>query len=559
MIRSVLPLSICIALTASVVLGGCHMDCQCEAGSPSLENRQKWHDYLQLTDASPGAPIATTQTQISNVSPDMASAKMNQALEAYETDLGFRLTTVFQVGEASGEFEGGGIPAITDVVVGGHYYYIAPLDYPGGDHGAFTQTGGIIPAIAVVDAEDETVPAWIRTADEDGNPYEIVLRFESQEVVDEGTIFRWLRSNEYRTYCCHRLDDPTLEVDDSWRPYYTATYVNNDGCMNVGEAFYPEVLLVVDAQTKEIQEFALDDPNTSGTDETSEDVPVWVDRIYSEQLILDWIAYWGYNVDNYGKTSNLDEFVVDGNDLDMVMNADNTNLVFVAYITSMYQDNSVIGTMLIDPRTGKATMYWNTGVASAMATKSTAENAILQATSRWGFEVEDLTLHTIYGVRTWEGVLTRPAYKNFDDLYSGTPARYGSLYAGTVMAEANFDLKPANVIWADDKHETFTKYEAHLYLQQGGRAGSNVLDDREVRGVVENIDEIVIDGDTHYIIRLADHPGEVWDVPLTYIGDPRNEDVLRAKNGDSIHLQYGDPQNRSTYLVREVKLLPAAG
>jgi len=545
----------CLALVGLVA--GCHMDCQCEAGAPSLDNRAKWKKYLQVTDAPLGAPIATTQTQISNVSPSMATAKINQALESYETDLGYRLTTVFQIGEQTDETTSTGTPAITDVVVNGHYYYIAPLDYPGGDHAAFTQTGGAIPAIAVVDAEDETKPAWIRTEDEDGNAYEIVLRFENQEVIDHDTVYRYLRSEGYRTYGCHRLDDPTLEVDNNWRPFYTATYVNNDGCMEVGEAFYPEVLLVVDAQTKELTEYVLDDPNTMEDDETSEEIPDWVDRIYSQRLVLDWISYWAYNVDNYGKTSNLDEFVVD--DIDVVMNAANTNLVFVAYITSKYQDNSVVGTMLIDPRTGKATMYWNTSSLTAMATKTAAMNTILQevnpvrmgAVDQWSYGVADLTLHTICGVRTWEGVITRPAYKN------DGKTKYGSLYAGTVLLEANYDLKPANVIWADNKHEAFTAYESHLYLQQTERVGSNVLEDKEARGIVTSFDEIVIKGDTHYIVHLKDRPGEVWEVPMTYIGDARYEDALAAEVGNCVYLQYGDPRNRTTYLVREFVLLDA--
>jgi hypothetical protein len=60
-----------------------------------------------------------------------------------------------------------------------------------------------------------------------------------------------------------------------------------------------------------------------------------------------------------------------------------------------------------------------------MATKSAATNTIRQATALYGFDVEDLTLHTVYGVRTWEGILTRPAFDNNGN-------HYGSMYSGTV-------------------------------------------------------------------------------------------------------------------------------
>ncbi|PJA45037.1 hypothetical protein CO174_05330 [Candidatus Uhrbacteria bacterium CG_4_9_14_3_um_filter_50_9] len=536
-----LPLLVVLA-----VLTGCYREHKMTFDEPSHSNLEKWGNYLEVTDAPPDAPIATTQTQISNVSPLLALAKISQALES-QSGTEYRLSTVFQVAVPAEDI--GDQPIITDVVVDGHYYYVAPLDYPKRqeNRASFVQTNGKIPAIAVVDAEDETKPAWIRTTDAEGNTYEIVVRFNPQENLDQDYILRLLRSKGYRTYGSHRLDDPTLEFDDNWRPYYTATYVDDDGFANVGTAYFPESLLVVDAQTREVTAYALDNPNTTDANERDEKIPDWVDRIYSEQLILDWISYWGYNLDNYGKTSSLNEFMADGGRFDVVMNADNTNLVYVAYITSTQQDNSTVGTMLIDPRTSKAVMYWSNGPETAMATKSTAVNAIRQATIRWGYEVEDLTLHTIYGVRTWEGILTRPAFDN-----AGQP--YGSLYAGTVLLQANYDVRPADVVFAQTKHEAFSRYEELLYLKQGTRVGSNVLEDSEISGVVRDYEIVVVGGNTSYLVRLEGQKGKLWEVPIKYVGDPHTEAALELEVGDTVFIQYGDPRNRQTYLVRHIEV-----
>lgn len=536
-------------LSALVILAlaGCHREHQMTFDQPSLGNLERWGNYLPVVDAAPNQPIATTQTQISNVSPALALAKISQALESQsETD--YRLSTVFQVAVPAEDIFN--TPIITAVVVEGHYYYVAPLDYPKqlSNRASFVQTRGEIPAVAVVDAQDETKPAWIRTTDAQGNPYKIVVRFNPQENLDPDYILRLLRSSGYRTYGSHRLDDPTLEFDDDWKPYYTATYIDNDGYGNIGDAYFPESLLVVDAQTREVQAYALDNPNTLDEYERDPKIPDWVDRIYSERLILDWIGYWGYNRDNYGKTSKLDEFMADGGRLDVVMNEANTNLTYVAYITSTQRDNSTVGTMLIDPRTAKATMYWSTSPETAMATKSTAVNAIRQATVRWDYGVEDLTLHTIYGVRTWEGVLTRPAFDN-----AGKP--YGSLYAGTVLLQASYDLRPADVIWASSKHEAFARYEEHLYLKQGTRVGSNVLEDSEITGVVRDYETVILDGFTSYLVRLEAHRGQLWEVPITYVGDPHTEAALELEIGDTIFMRYGDPRNRTTYLVRHVEVV----
>lgn len=549
-----------VLISLLLFLSNCHTECSCEGTNPSLSNRKQWKSWLDVTNAKPDAPIATTQTQISNVSRSLAAAKMTQALESYDAELGYRLSTVFQVAQGDVSEGKAAEPDITDVVVDGHYYYIALLDYPADsvNRAAYTQTQGTIPGIAIVDAEDETKPAWIRThwdrTDEKTKtivpePYKIKYYFGTQANVDEHNISRHLRNNGYGTaLSCYRLDNPTLELDDNWKPFFTATYAYDDGCAQHGEAYYGETLVVVDAQTGEIFEYALDKPTTE-ENERAQDIPDWVDQVYSERLIKEWIEHWGYNTENFAKTSDLDRFQTDGN-IDTVMNADNTNLVFVAYITSTLKDNSVVGVMLVDPRTARATMHWRTGPEQAMATKKTAVNTIKEAVHPAEYGVEDLTLHTIFGVPTWEGVLTRPAYDN-----RGRP--YGSTYVGTVLLRANHDLKPGNVVWEKSKRLAFNQYEERLYLRQSVRVGSNVLEDKTITATVRKMHQVTIDGDTNFILALdcTDCKGKRWAIPLTDIGDPNTEDILRVDVGDRVTLIYGDPRNRKAYLVRQITVL----
>ncbi len=556
--RRVVLMFVLLVLSALVSgCQGCEMKCMCD--KPSLGNMEQRQKYLKVTEAKETDAIATTQTQISNVSRGMAAAKILQALESYDAKLDFRLSTVYQVAKTdSSEGEDGG-PAVTDVVVNGHYYYIAMLDYPAGEanRAAYKQTGQKIPAIAVVDAEDETRPAWIRTHTEEGGdcgdkkPYEIRLYLGEQEVHDPNNIYRFLKNEGYGTLGSHRLDNPTLEVDDCWKPYFTVTYVDDNNYGQVGYAWYAESFLLVDAQTREIKAFALDNPNTE-EDEGAKDTPEWVDQIYSPALIRDQIEYWGYNTSNYGKTSTLNELHVNGS-LDTVMNAANTNLVFVAFITSALPDNSMIGVMLTDPRTGASTLYRTQGKERCMAVKSAVVNVIRQATALYEYHVEDLTLHTIYGVPTWEGVLTKPAFNivsNAEGKQNAEP--YGSLYAATVLLRADCDPKPAKVVYAQTKHEAFLRYEQHLITTRTTRAGSNVLVDTEAKGVVESVYPLTVNGNTSFVVTLKDRPGELWEVRIPYVGEPRTKDVLILKPGDSVVVRYGDPKNRKTYFVREI-------
>jgi len=244
----------------------------------------------------------------------------------------------------------------------------------------------------------------------------------------------------------------------------------------------------------------------------------------------------------------LNNLEANGGQVTQLLSLDNTHLNFLAFMTSWQQDNSVAGVMVFDPRFGTGKFYNLRGPERAMATKTAAANAIVQATHRWGYGVEDLTLHTIYGVPTWEGVLTMPAFDN-----RGKP--YGSLYAGTVLLRADADVKPANAIWATSKHEAFTKYEQHIYLTRTVRVGSNVLEEKEVTGKVESVVQIVTDGNTDYLIRLVGHPNDLWNVKIGYIGDPSTEAALELKPGNTVRMKYGDSVNRRTYFTREISLV----
>jgi hypothetical protein len=412
---------------------------------------------------------------------------------------------------------------------------------------AYEQTKGIIPAVAVVDGEDATKPAWIRMRDDDGNPYHIVIRLSRMYSYDDNNIYRHLRNHGFSTaLSCSNLDNPTLEMDDKWRPYFTVTYTTNDACgLTNGTMHHPTKLIVVDAQTTDaggIKAYQLADP-TDLSIKRDPNIPKWIDQVYSPSIVREWINAWGYNTANWGKTSELDEFKMDGEHLDEVMNFANTNIVFVAYITSTNIDDSLIGVMLIDPQDGTAELYETQGI-HAMATKTSAVNAMKQATHRWDYDVEDVTPHTIYGVLTWQGELTRPAVDDEGN-------NYGSLYCGMVMLQANYDHQPQHVQWGFEKREVFTKYERWIILSHTRRIGSNIDEKKEITGTVTKKDTVVTDGNTDFLLSIAEHPG-TFAVPVQYLGDSTSEEVFDIHVGDKIYMKYADPVNTHTYLTLEI-------
>jgi hypothetical protein len=182
---------------------------------------------------------------------------------------------------------------------------------------------------------------------------------------------------------------------------------------------------------------------------------------------------------------------------------------------------------------------------TAMATKTSAENAINQAVKFYGYKVEDLTIHTFFGVPTWQGELVRPAVNNEGE-------EYGSLYAGMVMLHANADHQPQHVQWGFDKFEAFNKYEHHLIRSRTQQVGSNVAEIKEVKGAVESVRTVVVNGTQSFLINLVGRT-VAFVVEIDHLGDPTTEDVLSVKVGELVYIKYADIYSSKTMLVMDFR------
>ncbi len=130
-----------------------------------------------------------------------------------------------------------------------HLYWIAPLVY----NNVWANLGNFqSPGYVAVDAEDPNSSATLHTG--------YHLRYIPDALLNQ----ELLRHVYLSGYTYGDLADPTLEVDDSWNPYFTVSL------MQPTRGFTGEVVkrvLIVDPQSGAIQNVA---PNQ---------VPGWVDRI----------------------------------------------------------------------------------------------------------------------------------------------------------------------------------------------------------------------------------------------------------------------------------------
>ncbi|WP_423189311.1 hypothetical protein ACO1PF_12095 [Alkalibacterium sp. f15] len=155
--------------------------------------------------------------------------------------------------------------------------------------------------------------------------------------------------------------DPDFEVDDEGHPYYIATTYENVFWFKQLE---PTGLIVLDAVTGESEEYDL------------ENIPSWVDRVYSSELILQQLNYKGQYTGGFfnamfgkrGVTQTTDGY----NYIPM-----NDDIYLYTGVTSINRDSSNIGFYLVNMRT-KAAEFYPVTSADEFSAMDSAEGSLQQ-------------------------------------------------------------------------------------------------------------------------------------------------------------------------------------
>ncbi len=534
----------------------------------TLEERQKAKSFMTIKMMPNGSVPDTTSDHITNVPMSLAISKGFQALAAYNhkdaASIGFSypLSTVWQPEE------------YTRQIVDGHTYWIALLGFHGENQAAYKQAGGVCPGIVVVDAEDETRPAQIRVRNNLGEPYKIKLHYRNVNW-DPNYIYRWLQdhsglqvdtwtfgglgASDYQ----HYIDDVTPEVEDgTWNVYFTASYNVNqyDWAQTLGPKNWhmPIVtkVITVNASTTELKEY------------TPKEAPAWIDRIYSEQVVVQYINAWGYDPhENYNRTSQKNKFVLDENHLDVVMDEAGKELVYVGVVTSAMHDNSSLGVMIVPTRDVSRSKFYPCYGEAAMATRGQAVQVINDALKWRGAYVEDLTLHHLYDRPTWEGTLVMPIWFKMqehgtseedegeeDDKKKGIK---GATYFATVLLAATSDMNVGDVVYDEVKQRAFDLYEHHLFVRQSSNVGARSLSEMEAEGTIDQIDHYSERGQPMFLFTLngPKYKGLYFRLVVESTFDRDSVDIFQAQVGDRVTFRYGDDKTSPTCFVKRFRSL----
>lgn len=169
---------------------------------------------------------------------------------------------------------------------------------------------------------------------------------------------------QYPTYL---LDTPTFEIDEEGHPYWIFAKLD----MTIGLFGGKDVTgtIIVDAVTGESVEYSIDDIRTK------EDLQ-WIDRVYSAQLLNEQYNFYGRYQDGFWN-SILSQKNTYSTTEDYSYLAMNDDVYMYTGVTSLTNDESITGFILINQRTKDARYYVISGAKESSA-QSSAEGLVQQ-------------------------------------------------------------------------------------------------------------------------------------------------------------------------------------
>lgn len=342
--------------------------------------------------------------------------------------------------------------------------------------------------------QKDGIPAYIRI-DMATQTTELVkleegIKYSTSELFNRN-IYRHLRFR-YPTYIFEQL---SFEIDEEGIPYWICP-VQKYNVGLFGGATVGRVVLC-NAITGETVDYAI------------EDVPQWVDRAHSADMLIQLYDYYGTL-----KHGFLNSIL---GQKDCLMTTDGYNYLAIdddvwvyTGVTSVSSDESNVGFVLMNQRTMETKYYAIEGATETSAMES-AEG-----------QVQNL-----------QYVATFPLLLNIND----KPTYFIALKdnAGLVKKYAMVNVQKYQIVGIGDTvSECESKYR-ELLLKEGMIVEDVEVDDQEVKtieGTIKKIAQTVIDGNSHYYVMLEGSE-QIFDVSIV-----SNINIIRYNVGDTIGLEY---------------------
>lgn len=352
--------------------------------------------------------------------------------------------------------------------------------------------------------QSEGIPAYISV---DMTTQETTLvRLEDGIKYSRGEFFlrnldRYLRFK----YPTKIFDNISFEIDEEGTPYWVASCVGFKIGIWSGRDIDGAVLL--NAVTGESEYYELDD------------IPSWVDQVYSSEMIMEQLTYNGKYRSGFFNSIFGQQGVLQPTDGYNYL-AINDDVYLYTGMTSVTSDESNVGFVLTNLRT-KETKFYSIPGAEEYSAMSSAEGQVQ---------------HLKY-------TATFPLLLNISD----RPTYFMSLKdaAGLVKMYAFVDVSQYQIVGTG---ETVDAARAD-YIAKLKDEDLEVEDTEEktVSGIIERIASAVVDGNTNYYITL-ENSDTVYIVPVTL-----SDKLPLAQPGNSIEMSISETAEGITVSKAELK------
>ncbi len=318
-------------------------------------------------------------------------------------------------------------------------------------------------------------------------------------------IYRYIRFN-YPTYI---FDNINLEIDENGTPYWICPV--KDYTIGLFGGVTISNVVIVNAVTGEHTDYKVDE------------VPQWVDHVYSAGLLISYYDYYGTLQHGYLnsilsqkgclKTTEGYNYI-----------ALNDDVWVYTGITSVGGDESNVGFVLMNQRTAE-TKYYQIAGAEEFSAMSSAEGKV----QNLGYTA------------------TFPLLLNI----SGEPTYFISLKdsAGLVKMYAMVNIQKYTVVaTATTTNECERQYKDMLISNniQVDDNNAEPVKTTKITGTITKLASAVVEGNTHYYIALNDGKN-IYDIDVS-----KNLGIVLKNVGDTVSIEYNDISESDTENIYKV-------
>ena len=309
-------------------------------------------------------------------------------------------------------------------------------------------------------------------------------------------------------YPTYMFDEKSFEIDEDGVPWWV--FPVQKRTIGLFEGTTIQRVVLVNACTGETQDYAI------------EDCPQWIDRAYPSNLLIkqyNWSGlYSGGWLNSWLGQKNVVR-TTPGTDGSLGYNyiAQDDDVYLYSGVSSVTADNSIIGFILVNQRTGDSRFFTVAGATEDSA-MSSAEGQVqhlnYQATFPLLLNIEDQPTYFM-ALKDAAGLVKMYAMVNIQ--------QYQNVAVGNTVAETQ---------------ENYVKLLAEQGMLDGEAAQQAVAQTgSQASGKIATMAQGVVDGNSHFYVTLeGDDSGAIYDFAL-----PALLPIVTYQVGDEVEFSYSEP------------------